>query len=166
MLSQRARLCFERPCDACQWHLGQRFQSIDQTVALEGLSKALFLNLCWQAMTWWRRGCWIDCVLSLPSLSRSHSHFPRPLSYPSPLCPITLCLLSRLPPSPRASFFFSSSLLLYSSPGCVEHKMSDYFPADTALCDRGLELYITGWHILCIPPSADNIKYCQAFLIT
>lgn len=115
MRSQRGRLRFEWPSDACQWHLGQHFQSIDQTVALEGLSKALFLNLCWQAMTWWRRGFWIDCVLS-----RSHSHFPLPLSSPLPLCPITLCLLSLLPPSP-ASFFlpsFSTHRLDVSSTRC------------------------------------------------
>lgn len=51
----------------------------------------------------------------------------------------SLCLLV-LPP---ASFFFPS-LLRYPSPGCVKHNMSDYFPADTAVYDRGLELYITG----------------------
>lgn len=135
-----------RPCDSCQWHLCQHCQDIDQTKALEGLSKGLFLNLCWQAMTWWRRGWWIDCVLSLLSLFCSHSYFFRSLSPPLPLCPITLLSIS---PSPPASFF--SSTRLYSSLECVERKMSDYFPADTALCDRGLELYITRWHFFCLP---------------
>lgn len=51
--------------------------------------------------------------------------------------------------SPRLLFF--SSTRLYSSLECVERKMSDYFPADTALCDRGLELYITRWHFFCLP---------------
>ena len=110
-------LCFERPCDACHWHQ-QRCQSIDQPVALEGLSKALFLNLCWQAMTWWRWARWIDCVLSLLSLSRSHSHFPRPLSSsPSSPCPITLFPSISSPPSSSPTSF-STHRLDVSSTRC------------------------------------------------
>lgn len=95
------------------------------------------------------------------------------------LCPLSLSFHcpTRIPSSPGlslhpllfvpSSFFFTPFSLLYSSLGCVEHTMSDYFPADTALCDRGLELYISGWHPPAPPThSADNIKYRQAFLIT
>ena len=44
--------CPVQSCDTRQWLLGKHFQCIDWNVALEALSKALFLNLCWQAMTW------------------------------------------------------------------------------------------------------------------
>ena len=96
-----------RLCSECVGDIRANvFQSIDQTVALDGLSKALFLNLCWQAMTWWRRGRWIDYVLSLPSLSP-----------PSPLCPIPLSafyLFFLHPPPPS----FSTHRLDVSSTRC------------------------------------------------
>ena len=129
---------------------GPRCRGIDQFVALESL-KSFILKSTLTGDDMMEMGPlnWL-CPLSLLSLSRLHSHSAQPLSSPSSLCPITLCL--QLPPPPSFFFPFPPSLLLSSSLRCVERKMSDYFPADTALCDRGLELYITGWHFLCLPP--------------
>lgn len=74
------------------------------------------------------------CPLSL-------SPFTLPLTLPLPSASLfsLLSLSHHSLPSTPPSFLFSPSLLLSSSLGCVEHKMSDYFPADTALCDSGLE---------------------------
>lgn len=151
-----------RPCDSCQWHLCQHCQDIDQTKALEGLSKGLFLNLCWQAMTWWRRGWWIDCVLSLLSLFCSHSYFFRSLSPPLPLCPITLLSIS---PSPPASFFFLHPAVLIAWM-CRAQDVRLFPSRHCAVWQRTRAVYHSMTLLLPPPLHADNIKYCQAFLIT
>lgn len=137
---------------------GQRCQGIDQTVDLEGLCKALFLNPCWQVMTWWRRDGWIDCVLSAVPLAL---HLCRHLFSRSSLCPITLCSVFHPPSSPLPLIAWmcqAQDVRLFPSRHC-------------AVWQRTWAVqYITGWHFLCVPPpfphSADNIKYAQAFLIT
>lgn len=135
---------------ACRRHPGQRFPEHRSDSSSGWSLKSFILKSMLTGDDMMETGPlnWL-CALSPLSLSPLPHLFVPSLSLPS----------ISSPSIPHSPFFFLSSppsLLLYSSPGCVEHKMSDYFPADTALCDRGLELYITGWHSP-PPPSAPSL---------
>lgn len=149
MWSQKACLRFKLLCEARLWHLPRcRCRSIDQSY---GRSRQRFL---------------LKSALTGDDMMETGR-----LNWLCPPSPLFVPSLSRLPSLRLPAPFFFSSLFLYSSLGCVEHKMSDYFPADSVLCDRGTgAVYFTRWHYTLHPLCHHHFfltsNIAQAFLIT